>query len=112
MNLLLLSNAEVHKNREFPFSDSVKMSTYSRKPYFPISVQKPSPVRRFRRRARGLLNCILILAPQSGFCSSLPPYPCDRLSGNGYSVPITVMLLTLPMSMVASQTEVSVTTPF
>ena len=54
---------------------------------------------------------------EAGFCSGgFPvllgfPHPCGVISGKGYAVPMTVMLFTLPMSIVPLQDEVSVVMP-
>ena len=87
MNLCRLSNAEVHKNNGFDrlFRQMVKKN--------PTSVS------------------------EAGLCSGgFPvllgfPHPCGVISGKGYAVPMTVILFTLPMSIVPLQDEVSVVMP-
>ena len=87
MNLCRLSNAEVHKNNGFDrlFRQMMKKN--------PASVS------------------------EAGFCSAGFsvflgfPHPCGVISAKGYTVPMTVMLFTLPMSIVPFQAEVSVVMP-
>ena len=87
MNLCRLSNAEVHKNNGF---DRLFRQMMKEEPGFCVGS------RVLQRR----IICFL------GF-----PHPCGVISGKGYTVPMTVMLFTLPMSIVPFQDEVSVVMP-
>ena len=84
MNLCRLSNAEVHKNNGFDrlFRQMVK--------------EEPG----LRVGSRVLQRRFPVLL---GFS-----HPYGIISRKGYTVPMTVMLFTLPMSIVPFQDEVSV----
>ena len=87
MNLCRLSNAEVHKNNGFD------------RLFLQIVKEEPS----LRVESRVLQRRI--------FCFFGFPHPCGVISGKGYTLPMTVMLFTLPMSIVPLQDEVSVVMP-